>query len=119
MRVVRRFLLLVAVLLAPLYLLSWFEDADPPAAWQAVDIGDSHAQVRARLRDSGLADRQCEWLAARHAVRCTWIGRHHASGVEVRFDGDGDDARVASVQIREPVYTGPFHLHARLRGLLR
>ena len=116
MRFLRRFLLLTAALLAPVYLVSWLEDFELPAAWRAIGIGDTHAQVRLRLRESGMADRQCEWLTVRHAVRCTLVGQHHAAGVEVRFDGAGGDARVASVQIREPVYTGPFHLHARLRG---
>ena len=86
-----------------------------PRLLHEIAVGDSHALVRTRLRMSGLADRQCEWLAAGTTVRCTLVGRHHAAGIEIRFDGPGDGARVTGVWVREPVYTGPFHLHARLR----
>ena len=72
-------------------------------------------RLRAKLRASGLQDKQCEWLGREQSVRCTLVGRHHACGVLIRFDGAGTAARVERVQIHEPVYTGPFHMHARLR----
>jgi len=115
MRVLRRLALLLAALLLPLYAVSFAERLQVPDAWRAIEVGDNHAQVRTRLRVSGLADRQCEWLQAGAMVRCTLVGRHHAVGVAIRFDGTGDDARVAAVHFQGPVYTGPFHLHARLR----
>ena len=116
MRILRRFILLLAALLLPLYAVSLTERLEIPEAWRAIKVGDNHAQVRTRLRMSGLADRQCEWLEAGTIVRCTLTGRHHAAGVAIRFDGPGDGARVAAVHVQGPVYTGPFHLHARLRG---
>lgn len=119
LRILRRFAVLVAAVLLPFYAISLTETLAIPSAWRAIDIGDDHAQVRTRLRDSGLADRQCEWLGRDAMVRCTLVGRHHAAGVLIRFDGDSDAARVIGVEIREPVYTGPFHLHARLRRTAR
>jgi hypothetical protein len=119
LRFLRRLLLLIGLSLAPLYLLSLTEDLQVPPGWRAIDVGDSHAEVRARLRGSGLADSQCEWIADRRSVRCTLPGDHHAAGVVVVFDGPGRAARVAGVRIHEPVYTGPFHLHARLRDAVR
>ena len=115
MRVLRRFILLLAALLLPLYAISLAEHLEVPSAWREIAVGDSHGLVRTRLRMSGLADRQCERLAAGATVRCTLVGRHHATGIEIRFEGPGDDARVTGVSVQEPVYTGPFHLHARLR----
>lgn len=115
LRILRRFALLVAALLLPLYAVSLTERLEVPAAWREIAVGDGHALVRTRLRMSGLADRQCEWLAAGTTVRCTLVGRHHAAGVVIRFDRPGDDARVAEVTVQGPVYTGPFHLHARLK----
>lgn len=115
LRILRRFALLVLALLLPLYAVSLTERLEVPAQWREIQVGDDHAQVRARLRDSGLSDQQCEWLAQQSTVRCTLMGQHHACGVVVRFDGSGPGAQVAQVQVREPVYTGPFHLHVRLR----
>jgi hypothetical protein len=108
-------LLLIAALLVPVYLVSLGERLEVPAQWQEIAVGDSHPQVRAKLRTSGMADSQCEWRGLERSVRCTLVGQHHACGLEVRFDGPGDGARVEKVQIRQPLYTGPFHLHARLR----
>ena len=116
MRVLRRFLLLLAVLLLPLYAISFSETLAVPEQWRAIAAGDSHSRVRTLLRASGLPDQHCEWLPRLRSVRCTLVGRHHAAGVMIRFDGSGSDARVATVDIREPVYTGPFHWHARLRN---
>ena len=116
MRILRRFILLLAALLLPLYAVSLTERLEIPEAWRAIAVGDNHSQVRTRLRISGLDDRQCEWLAAGTTVRCTLVGRHHAAGVAIRFDAPGDAARVAEVTVQGPVYTGPFHLHARLRS---
>jgi len=115
LRILRRALLLIAALLVPVYLVSLSERLEVPAQWQEIAVGDSHPQVRAKLRTSGMADTQCEWRGLEHSVRCTLVGQHHASGLEVRFDGPGDGARVEKVQIRQPLYTGPFHMHARLR----
>jgi hypothetical protein len=119
LRFLRRALLLIAALLVPVYLVSLSERLEVPAQWHEIGVGDSHPQVRSKLRASGLVDTQCEWRALAHSVRCTLVGQHHACGLEIRFDGPGDDARVEQVQIREPVYTGPFHMHARLRRNLR
>ncbi len=118
LRVLRRFLLLVLALLLPVYAVSLTERLDVPPQWRDIQIGDGHAEVRARLRASGLGDRQCEWAMESRIVRCTLMGRHHACGVAVRFDGGGLDARVAEVQVGGPIYTGPFHWHARLRRAL-
>lgn len=119
LRILRRFILLVFAMLVPVYAVSLFEQIEVPPAWRDINVGDTHARVRARLRESGVDDRQCEWIVQRASVRCTLVGRHHASGMQVRFDGAGEDARVADVRIHEPVYTGPFHMHARLRRDLR
>ena len=119
LRILRRFTLLVVALLIPLYAVSLTETLEVPPAWRAIAVGDSHDQVRARLRESGLQDSQCEWLGTRQRVRCTLVGHHHASGIEIGFEGAGSSARVAEVRIREPIYTGPFHLHARLRSGMR
>jgi hypothetical protein len=118
-RTLRRLLLLLLVLLVPAYAVSWMERLDVPAAWSQIGVGDDHAAVRAALRRAGMADKQCEWLPLLRAVRCTLVGRHHAAGLVVRFDGTGGDARVAAVEIRTPVYTGPFHLHARIKRYFR
>jgi len=115
LRMLRRALLLIAALLAPVYAVSLSERLEVPARWNEIAAGDSHPEVRAKLRASGMDDVQCEWLGRDYSVRCTLVGQHHACGLEIRFDGPGDDARVENVQIRGPVYTGPFHLHARLR----
>lgn len=115
----RRLVVIATLLLLPPYLLSLAESLEVPPAWRAIAPGDSHAQVRAQLRRSGLADHQCEWLDARLTVRCTLAGRHHAAGLVIAFDAAGRSGRVAGVRIHEPRYTGPFHLHARLRALLR
>lgn len=114
MRVLRRFLLLFAALLLPLYAVSFTEKLVVPEQWRAIGVGDTHDQVRTLLRASGVSDQQCEWLVQLLSVRCTLVGRHHATGVVIRFDGSGTDARVSQVDIREPIYTGPFHWHARL-----
>jgi len=119
LRILRRSVLLVAALLLPLYAVSLAERLEVPPQWREIDIGDSHPQVRTKLRASGLQDQQCEWLGSELSVRCTLVGQHHACGLAIRFDAAGADARVRQVQIREPVYTGPFHLHARLRRNLR
>jgi len=115
MRILHRLLLLIAALLVPVYAVSLSERLEVPAQWREIVVGDSHPQVRAKLRASGLEDMQCEWREHRHGVRCTLAGQHHACGIAIRFDTAGTEARVEQVQIREPVYTGPFHLHARLR----
>jgi hypothetical protein len=107
--------LLLLVLLVPAYAVSWMERLQTPAAWSEIRLGDGHAAVRAALRRAGMADTQCEWLSLLREVRCTLAGRHHAAGLVVRFDGTDRDARVAEVDIRPPVYTGPFHLHARIK----
>ena len=119
MRILRRLLLLIVALLLPVYAVSLTEQFQVPPQWYEIGVGDSHAQVRARLRASGPQDQQCEWLGREQSVRCTLAGRHHACGVQIRFDGTGAAARVEQVQIHEPVYTGPFHAHARLRRNLR
>lgn len=119
LRILRRFSLLVIALAVPFYAVSFTESLTVPPGWRAIDVGDNHAEVRARLRESGMADNQCEWLVARNSVRCTLVGRHHAGGIEVLFDSAGGDARVTEVRLHEPRYTGPFHLHARLRNASR
>ena len=116
MRILRRLLLLIAALLLPVYAVSLSERLEVPAQWREISVGDSHPQVRAKLRASGLEDMQCEWREERHSVRCTLVGQHHACGIAIRFDAAGTQAGVEQVQIREPVYTGPFHMHARLRS---
>jgi hypothetical protein len=115
LKILRRSTLLVLALLLPVYAVSFTERLEVPPEWREIGVGDSHAQVRVRLRESGLGDRQCEWLGQQLTVRCTLMGQHHACGVAIRFSGPGADAQVVQVQVREPVYTGPFHLHARLR----
>jgi hypothetical protein len=115
-RVLRRFLLLLLALLVPVYAISLTEHLEIPAQWREIRVGDSHDQVRARLRESGMDDAQCEWISALSSVRCTLMGRHHACGVAIRFGGSGAGAHVVQVQIRDPIYTGPFHMHARLRS---
>lgn len=119
LRILRRFTLLVLALLIPVYAISLTERLEIPPAWRDIQVGDGHPQVRSRLRESGLGDQQCEWHGVDLTVRCTLVGRHHACGVAIRFDGPGEDARVAAVTLREPIYTGPFHLHAQLRRNLR
>jgi hypothetical protein len=115
LRILRRFALLLLALLIPVYAISLTENLETPAAWNDIAVGDSHVQVRQQLRASGLADQQCEWLPGRLMVRCTLVGRHHAAGLAIRFDGTGGGARVTEVLIHPARYTGPFHLHARLR----
>jgi len=115
MRILRRLLLMIAALLVPVYLVSFSERLEVPAQWREIAVGESHSQVRAKLRASGLGDMQCGWLEEGQRVRCTLVGQHHACGIAIRFDAAGAAARVEQVRIREPVYTGPFHLHARLR----
>jgi len=115
LRILRRALLLIAALLVPVYAVSLSERLEVPARWNEIAVGDSHPEVRAKLRASGMDDVQCEWRGSEYSVRCTLVGQHHAYGLEIRFDGPGDDARVENVRIRGPVYTGPFHMHARLR----
>jgi len=119
LRILRRLALLLLALLLPLYAVSLFERQTVPEAWSRIAGGQGHDAVRALLHQSGLDDHACEWLSATQSVRCTLVGRHHASGVEVHFDGAGRDARVDRVRVHEPVYTGPFHLHVRLRRWLR
>lgn len=114
-RVLKRLLLLLSALLVPLYAVSLFETLETPPAWNQIRVGDSHARVREQLRASGLSEQQCEWLPGRFVVRCTLVGRHHAAGLAIGFDGAGGDARVAEVVVHPARYTGPFHLHARLR----
>lgn len=116
-RSIRRLLIILAVLLLPLYAVSWSENLVVPTPWREIAVGDAHERVRALLRASGMADQQCEWLPERRVARCTLIGRHHAAGIVVRFDSDGRDGRVVAVDVREPVYTGPFHWHARLKRI--
>ncbi len=116
MRVLRRFALLLLALLLPLYAVSLSERLAIPAQWRTIEIGDGHAEVRERLQAANLGDQYCEWRASARSVRCTLLGRHHAAGVVIRFDAAASDARVTGVVIREPVYTGPFHWHARLSG---
>lgn len=118
LRILRRALLLIVALLVPVYAVSLSERLEVPEQWHEILVGDTHPQVRARLRASGMDDLQCEWHGRESSVRCTLVGQHHACGMEVRFDGPGDDARVENVQIRQPIYTGPFHMHARLRRKL-
>ena len=115
LRLLRRFTLLLLALLVPVYAVSLMEDLETPAVWNDIRVGDTHAQVRERLRASGMADQQCEWLPSRLIVRCTLVGRHHAAGLAIRFDAAGAPGRVAEVLIHPTRYTGPFHLHARLR----
>jgi len=117
-RIIRRAALLIAALLVPFYAVSLSERLELPAQWREIAVGDGHSQVRAKLRESGVGDTQCEWLGYAQSVRCTLMGQHHAGGVEIRFDGSGEDARVDRVTIHEPIYTGPFHAHARLRSKL-
>jgi hypothetical protein len=119
LRILRRAILLVTALLVPVYAVSLSERFEVPAQWREIGVGQGHARVRALLRESGLADTQCEWLVSGRAVRCTLVGRHHACGIVIGFDSARAEARVKRVQIREPVYTGPFHLHARLRRNLQ
>ena len=119
LRMLRRAILVIAIALALLYTISLRERLEVPAQWHEIATGQDHARVRALLRQSGLADTQCAWHAAEHTVRCTLVGRHHASGLVVRFDSAGAGARVEKVRIRDPIYTGPFHLHARLRRNFR
>ena len=119
LRILRRALLLIVALLVPVYAVSLSERLEVPVQWREIAVGDGHPRVRAKLRASGMDDLQCEWRVRESSVRCTLIGQHHACGLQIRFDGAGEDARVAKVQILEPVYTGPFHLHARLRRNLR
>lgn len=116
LKILRRSALLILAVLLPLYAVSLAERLQVPAVWRQIAVGDTHAQVRARLRESGLDDTQCVWIDGLRSVRCTLMGRHHAVGIAVRFDGGGSAARVAQVTVRGPIYTGPFHLHARLRG---
>ncbi len=111
----RRGILVIATALVLLYTISLSERLVVPSEWREIAVGHDHAQVRGLLRQSGLADTQCEWHAAEHTVRCTLVGRHHACGLVVRFDSTGAEARVEQVRILDPIYTGPFHLHARLR----
>ena len=118
LRIIRRGALLIAALLIPIYAVSLSEQLDVPAQWREIAVGDGHAQVRAKLRASGMGDTQCEWRGFEQSVRCTLVGQHHACGLTVRFDGPGDDARVDRVEIHRPIYTGPFHAHARLRRKL-
>jgi hypothetical protein len=119
MRTLRRFLILLAILLLPVYAISLTEDLEVPAQWRDIAIADTHQQVRTKLRDSGLADNACELRGAGDRVRCTRVGRHHACGIEVRFDGVGETARVTEVRVHEPVYLGPFLWHMRLRRVLQ
>jgi len=116
-RTLRRLSIILVVLLLPLYAVSWLEALTIPAPWRAIAVGDSHERVRTLLRASGMGDQQCEWLPERRAARCTLVGRHHAAGIVVRFDRDGREGRVAVVELREPIYTGPFHWHARLKRI--
>jgi YD repeat-containing protein len=116
-RILRRLLIVLALFLLPLYAVSWFEELTIPAPWREIAVGDSHDRVRTLLRDSGMGDQQCEWLPQRRTARCTLIGSHHAAGVVVRFDRDGRQGRVVAVEVREPIYTGPFHWHARLKRI--
>ena len=115
LRILRRAVLLFAALLIPFYAISLSERLEVPAQWREIGVGQDHARVRTLLRRSGLADSQCEWRVSELTVRCTLVGQHHAAGLVVRFDSDGAGARVKQVRIRDPVYTGPFHMHARLR----
>jgi len=115
LRMLRRAGVLIAVLLLPVYALSLTERLAIPAQWRDITPGQTHAQVRSLLRDSGLQDTQCEWLGSENSVRCTLVGRHHACGIAVGFESDAAGAPVEYVSIHEPVYTGPFHLHARLK----
>lgn len=115
LRMLRRAILLIAALLVPVYTVSLAEELEVPAQWREISSGQSHAQVRTLLRASGLADTQCEWRSSRNTVRCTLVGRHHACGIAVAFDSASAGARVQQVRIHEPLYTGPFHLHARLK----
>ena len=119
LRIPRRAILLIAALLVPLYAVSLTEHLEVPAQWREIAVGQNHAQVRELLRASGLADTQCEWRGFENSVRCTLIGQHHAGGIAVRFGSANAAARVESVRIHEPVYTGPFHLHARVKRKLR
>jgi hypothetical protein len=118
LRTLRRLSIILLVLLLPLYVVSWTESLAVPAAWHEIRVGDTHERVRTLLRESGMADNQCEWLPGRRMARCTLMGNHHAAGLEVHFDRDGRLGRVADVRIRGPIYTGPFHWHARLKRLL-
>lgn len=115
LRLLRRFALLLLALLLPVYAVSLMEDLKTPAAWDDIAVGDTHAQVRERLRASGMGDQQCEWLPSRLTVRCTLVGRHHAGGLAVRFEGAADRGRVVDVRVHPVRFTGPFHLHVRLR----
>ena len=114
-RILRRAFLLLAALLLPVYAVSLSEQLEVPPQWHEIAPGDSHPQVRAKLRASGLDDMQCEWRDLKQSVRCTLVGQHHACGITIRFDSAADHARVEVVRIQQPVYTGPFHMHARLR----
>lgn len=116
-RTLRRLLIVLVVFLLPLYAVSWSEELAIPAPWREIAVGDAHERVRALLRASGMGDQQCEWLAGQRAARCTLVGRHHAAGIVVRFDRDGREGRVVAVDVREPIYTGLFHWHARLKRM--
>lgn len=63
LRILRRFSVLLLAVLLPLYAISLAESIAIPASWNEIGVGDSHADVRQRLRDSGLSDRLCEWYA--------------------------------------------------------
>ena len=81
MRILRRLLLLIAALLVPVYAVSLSERLEVPAQWREIVVGDSHPQVRAKLRASGLEDMQCEWRDAQaqralHPCRTTSCLRH-------------------------------------------
>ena len=115
LRILRRAILLTAALLVPVYAVSLSEQLDVPKPWREITIGQSHAQVRTLLRASGLEDTQCEWRGSENTVRCTLAGQHHACGIAVRFESDSAAARVQRVRVHEPVYTGPFHIHTRLK----
>jgi hypothetical protein len=115
LRTLRRFLIIVSVVLLPFYFVSLTENLQVPSAWHDIRTGDTHAAVRAGLRAGGMSDGQCEWIVVQRTVRCTLVGNHHAAGLLIGFDGDGREGRVTRVEIRQPVYTGPFHWHARLK----
>lgn len=119
LKILRRFLFLLSITLLPLYAWSLTEQLEVPPQWRDIAVGDTHADVRGKLRASGLADQQCEWFGAKGVVRCTIVGLHHAAGVAIAFDRIGSNAQVAEVRIHEPVYTGPFHLHVRLKRGIR
>ena len=119
LRILRRALLLAAALLVPVYAVSLSEHFEVPAQWREIAVGQNHARVRSLLRASGLTDTQCDWRGFERTVRCTLVGRHHAAGIAVRFDSSDAGARVEKVTIHAPVFTGPFHMHARVKRILR